>query len=267
VYSAVSCDICDIEALRLCLEKAGVDFTAPTLLVAECVLTYIKATSVNALLAWCAISFSNAIFCTYEQIHPQDTFGRVMKRHFENIRSPLKNVDVYPTEESQRKRYLSAGWDFCKSCDMNTFFSWLPEKEKQRIRGLEQFDEYEEWHLKCSHYMILCAFKGRVNVLKDHILPNSFVGDDSLRPVYKSVKLTVESIYYSSSCLKRYGHGSCVLSDGSIVIIGGYGESSFGGITPHSRLNDVLKLQLDTEGWKLCSLDNVHGSGPGLTKS
>ena len=65
----------------------------------------------------------------------------------------------------------------------------------------------------------------------------------------------------------RYGHGSCVLSDGSIVIIGGYGESSFGGITPHSRLNDVLKLQLDTEGWKLCSLDNVHGSGPGLTKS
>ncbi|CAI8010527.1 tRNA wybutosine-synthesizing protein 4 [Geodia barretti] len=62
----------------------------------------------------------------------------------------------------------------------------------------------------------------------------------------------------------RYGHGSCVLSDGSIVIIGGYGESSFGGITPHSRLNDVLKLQLDTEGWKLCSLDNVHGSGPGV---
>jgi tRNA wybutosine-synthesizing protein 4 len=83
---------------------------------------------------------------------------------------------------------------------MNTFFSWLPENEKQRIRGLEQFDEYEEWHLKCSHYMILCAFKGQVNVLKDQILPNSFVGDDSLRPVYKSVKLTVD---YSSSCLKR----------------------------------------------------------------
>ena len=43
-YSAISCDICDLHILRVQLERAGVDFTAPTLLMSECVLTYINAT-------------------------------------------------------------------------------------------------------------------------------------------------------------------------------------------------------------------------------
>ena len=41
VYSAIACDICDLEALRTNFEKAGVDFTAHTLFISECVLTYI----------------------------------------------------------------------------------------------------------------------------------------------------------------------------------------------------------------------------------
>ena len=87
---------------------------------------------------------------------------------------------------------------------MNTFFSWLPGDEKQRIKHLELFDEYEEWHLKCAHYMILCAFKGQFNILKDQIIPNCHVGDGSLHPIQKSLKLAVESSNYS---LKRWECG------------------------------------------------------------
>ena len=43
---------------------------------------------------------------------------------------------------------------------MNAFFNNLPNEEQQRIKYLEPFDEYEEWHLKCSHYIILCALQG-----------------------------------------------------------------------------------------------------------
>lgn len=40
-YSAISCDVTDLAAFHCKLEEAGVDFNAPTLLVSECVLTYI----------------------------------------------------------------------------------------------------------------------------------------------------------------------------------------------------------------------------------
>lgn len=71
------------------------------------------------------------------------------------------------------------------------------------MNGLELFDEYEEWHLKCSHYMILCAFKGQLSSLKDFILPRCSVDDGSLHPVYKQLKFCKESISCSSSYLKR----------------------------------------------------------------
>jgi O-methyltransferase involved in polyketide biosynthesis len=63
VYSAISCDICDMESLRLCLEKAGVDFTAPTLLIAECVLTYIKATRYALVCFSCMCLYISLVAC------------------------------------------------------------------------------------------------------------------------------------------------------------------------------------------------------------
>ena len=45
--------------------------------------------------------------------------------------------------------------------DLNQFYtSVLPAQELARIERLEPFDEYEELHLKCSHYFILAAANG-----------------------------------------------------------------------------------------------------------
>ena len=41
-YCAICCDINNLSALHRILEKAGVDFNAPTLFLSECVLTYIN---------------------------------------------------------------------------------------------------------------------------------------------------------------------------------------------------------------------------------
>ena len=43
---------------------------------------------------------------------------------------------------------------------MNQLLFSLPEEECQRLLSLEMFDEYEELHLKCGHYMLLCALRG-----------------------------------------------------------------------------------------------------------
>lgn len=40
---------------------------------------------------------------------------------------------------------------------MRDFYSSLPECERQRISRLENFDEYEEYHLKCDHYVLVLA--------------------------------------------------------------------------------------------------------------
>ena len=84
---------------------------------------------------------------------------------------------------------------------MNTFFNSLPAEEKWRIDNLELFDEYEEWHLKCSHYIILCAFNGLCESLADQILPCSTKTGLSVQRVYGDCTLDDIS---RSSCLKRF---------------------------------------------------------------
>lgn len=41
--------------------------------------------------------------------------------------------------------------------------------ERSRVENLELFDEFEEWHLKCNHYIILCATTGRSSSFIDYL--------------------------------------------------------------------------------------------------
>lgn len=56
---------------------------------------------------------------------------------------------------------LIQGWSSCEVYDINEFVQKLiPSDELGRIKQLETFDEYEGFHEKCSHYIILTATKG-----------------------------------------------------------------------------------------------------------
>lgn len=49
-----------------------------------------------------------------------------------------------------------------------SYFRVVSPEERSLVEHIEPFDEYEEWYLKCSHYMVLCANKGSCqNVLAD----------------------------------------------------------------------------------------------------
>ena len=53
----------------------------------------------------------------------------------------------------------------------------LSPAERLRVESLELFDEFEEWHLKCSHYAIVCATTG--------LLSSSFIDCLPFRPSSK----------------------------------------------------------------------------------
>ena len=57
--------------------------------------------------------------------------------------------------------------------DMNDFYNnMLDSTERDRVEKLEMFDEYEEWHLKCAHYMVLLGYHGNCNQLLSAMIPS-----------------------------------------------------------------------------------------------
>ena len=86
---------------------------------------------------------------------------------------------------------------------MNTIFSSLSAQERQRVSMLELFDEYEEWHLMCSHYTILCASNGRCRMLENQLLPSRADSVIPLHPCYGSCKVDTLNKTHDSAILKR----------------------------------------------------------------
>ncbi|XP_068122548.1 tRNA wybutosine-synthesizing protein 4 isoform X4 [Hyperolius riggenbachi] len=160
-YKLLGVDLSDISALDSALDDAGLTWLCPTLVLAEVVLCYMEPERSTEVIGWAGRRLHNARFVLYEQFSPCDPFGQVMMNHFVSLNSALRSVVKYPQLEEQVKRFLQKGWEKCRMLDMNEFFSTcVPDSEKLRIESLEQFDEFEELHLKCSHYFILAASRG-----------------------------------------------------------------------------------------------------------
>ncbi|XP_006883272.1 PREDICTED: leucine carboxyl methyltransferase 2 [Elephantulus edwardii] len=247
-YRILGLDLRQLQRLDEALATAGLDAAAPTLLLAEAVLTYLEPKSAADLIAWAAQRFSNALFVIYEQMKPHDAFGQFMQQHFRQLNSPLHGLDSFPNVEAQRRRFLQAGWTACSAMDMNEFYRrFVPAEERRRIENLEPFDEFEEWHLKCAHYFILAASKGdtfsqMLVFPATEVFP--WVDPDSPAGVFPVSVVTSDS---QGSNLKRYGHASTLLSPGVILSAGGFGEQE----GQHCRVSKfhLLLRHCDSE-WK-----------------
>ncbi|XP_058915351.1 tRNA wybutosine-synthesizing protein 4 [Kogia breviceps] len=224
-YCILGLDLRQLQRLDHVLGTARLDAAAPTLLLAEVVLTYLEPDDAAALIAWAAQRFSNALFVVYEQMRPRDAFGEFMQQHFRQLNSPLHGLDRFPDAEAQQQRFLQAGWTACRAMDMNEFYhSFLPAEERRRVENLETFDEFEEWHLKCAHYFILAASRGDA-LSQTLVFPPSetFPRIDPASPsgAFPASVVTGDS---QGPDLKRYGHASVLLSPGLILSAGGFGE-------------------------------------------
>ncbi|CAB1421107.1 unnamed protein product [Pleuronectes platessa] len=243
-YRLLGLDVREESRVKEALEAAGLDWAAPTLILSEVVLTYMETQWSDVVISWAAKLLPQSLFVMYEQIRPHDPFGSIMQDHFHKLNSRLHALRQYPDAAAQRRRFLDKGWDQCVCLDMNDFYLGLvPEDERRRVEVLEPFDEYEEWHQKCSHYFILTASRGSgmTQALLTHppVSPVSSV-NPSLSPVALSVKP-------DPACVEGLGMASTSVSPGRLLLTGG---SSRGGRGAVSRV-----LLRGPEGWRSVTVE------------
>ncbi|XP_026544170.1 tRNA wybutosine-synthesizing protein 4 isoform X2 [Notechis scutatus] len=246
-YQLLGVDLSDLALLEGALRGAGLDPTTPTLILAEVVLPYMEVERSDALIQWAAGHFLRACFILYEQIHPSDPFGRIMQSHFSRLQSPLRSLISYPDCKAQQMRFLQRGWTECHIVDMNEFYrSFVPGEEQNRIQALEPFDEFEEWHLKCSHYFILAASKGEASFAPP-VFSRMEASPAHCAPCFAGTVATSFCVAGGAVAgLKRYGHSSVLLTPDIILTTGGFGDH--GG--RHCRLTELHILVKHQGGWR-----------------
>ncbi|CAE7437769.1 Lcmt2 [Symbiodinium sp. CCMP2456] len=230
-------DLRDLADVESSLKAAGTDFEVPTLIIAEVVLAYMEPGEGDALAAWAAGRFSNCLFGMYEQIGPYDPFGRFMRRHFLQRQCPLRSLLARPDIEAQRARFCS--FPRVDAADMTSILSATPSEELARISGLEPFDEYEEFHLKCTHYFCLAAMSGRCCNAKT-IWPNA--GKSPSRP---ALEVPVHKLHELG--ISRFGLTASYAA-GHLVVCGGHGTYDSSVSQTHGRQTSVLCRKLDPTG-------------------
>ncbi|KAI8816993.1 S-adenosyl-L-methionine-dependent methyltransferase [Fimicolochytrium jonesii] len=143
------------------LQSLGLDTTLPTLFLCECVLIYLppalSRSILNATSSLVRSGGGGGMFVVYEQIHPDDAFGRVMAQNLRGRGIELRGWREWPDLKAQKRRFGECGWEEAGAVDMNMFWEGLGVEERGRISKLEIFDEVEEWQLLSDHYCVSWA--------------------------------------------------------------------------------------------------------------
>ncbi|XP_063225579.1 leucine carboxyl methyltransferase 1 isoform X2 [Bacillus rossius redtenbacheri] len=158
-YHLLGVDLQSVDRLLEKLDQCGVQDGLPTLLLAECVLVYMRGEEVHRLLSCLARRFRAALFVSYEQVNMNDRFGDMMLTNLRARSCHLPSVAACRDLDSQRQRFLQAGWDGAKAWDMVEVYHSLTSSERRRIERLEFLDEQELLMQLLQHYCIAVAWK------------------------------------------------------------------------------------------------------------
>ncbi|GFS32152.1 hypothetical protein NPIL_396311 [Nephila pilipes] len=217
-YVMLGVDMQNCKELENCFHDLEIDFNVPTLFLSECALTYINLKSSNSLIHWVQAHFPNCAIVLYEQVHDDDGFTLIMKNHFKSLGCPLKSL-THRLKEHAHSRFIQMGWSSCSSISMLYFYMNFSKEEKQRIQNLELFDEYEMWHEKCRHYVLIWASQGIISI------PEAFENkEDSVTFNYTQLGSLSFSCRPAHELLQRFGHQVALLSSRFLIVSGGFGQ-------------------------------------------
>ncbi|XP_014330448.1 leucine carboxyl methyltransferase 1 isoform X1 [Xiphophorus maculatus] len=163
-FCIIGADLRDVPGLDEKLRRFQLDPELPTLLLSECVLVYMTPSQSSSLVHWAAQTFHTAMFINYEQVNMSDRFGQVMIENLQRRRCALAGVELCQSLDSQKERFLRAGWDQANALDMMAVYSVLPQDDVARIERLEFLDEKELLQQLLQHYCICWATKDRLNL-------------------------------------------------------------------------------------------------------
>eukprot|EP00891_Asterochloris_glomerata_P002981 jgi/Astpho2/2981/fgenesh1_pm.00051_%23_4_t len=167
-YSLLPADLRKGDNVCGALQKAGINPALPTFVLAECVLVYMEPAESAALVRCLGGLLSTAVFVLYEQIRPDDAFGRQMLMNLESRGCPLRGIRGTKDLAAQKQRFLDNGWQRAEALDMHTVYGrHVDPLQRRRIERLELFDEFEEWNMLQSHYCIAIGYNDTHDCLKD----------------------------------------------------------------------------------------------------
>lgn len=149
----------ELERKLMHLDHCGLSAEAPTLFIAECVFVYMAHEHSHALLSWLARTFTTAAIVSYEQTNMSDKFGAIMLENMEARACKLLGVDACASLDSQRARFVTAG--FAGPCHCISMTQYYREKidppERARIEAIEFLDETELLFQLMDHYCVCVA--------------------------------------------------------------------------------------------------------------
>ncbi|KAI8318904.1 leucine carboxyl methyltransferase [Martensiomyces pterosporus] len=159
-YSLISGDLREFETQVVPkLMTHGFDAEEPTLFLSECVLIYLDPKYSDKILDWITNAVPNAGILTYEQILPDDRFGRMMIENLRGRGLELKGLHAHPTLKSTAQRFVSRGWHSAAAVDLADYHDKCVEKQEiARLAKIEFLDEWEEFRLLAQHYAFTLAF-------------------------------------------------------------------------------------------------------------
>jgi hypothetical protein len=156
-YSLVECDMGQPNLLETVLKTNGFSPDLPTVFLDECTLIYVEPSSVDLIIKFAA-SLKSSGFISYAMVKPDDPFGQLMVENFNNFGAPLKGIAPYPTVESNRERFVKAGYQKVKAVDMDVAMDQLlTQEEYVRVHRLEIHDDPDELSFMLSHYVLTIA--------------------------------------------------------------------------------------------------------------
>ena len=127
------------------------------------------------------------------------------------------------------------------------FKKHITSEEKIRVDQIELFDEYEQWHLKCSHYTLVLAANGIVLELMNKLIDPSANYDFNYEPKSNLVGVSEFPLKFGV----RFGHSMCFNEAKNILyVIGGFGES-INEVGRHKRLNTIEVIDLNAMSLKI----------------
>ncbi|XP_068626382.1 leucine carboxyl methyltransferase 1 [Battus philenor] len=159
-YHLLGCDLRCLNEVRRKLEAGGATREAPALLLAECVLVYLRPDAARALLEHLAQAFPRCVLLLYEQCNLADKFGEVMLRNLSARGCELAGERHCRSPAAQEQRLREAGFDNVRSWDMDTVWRALPDEDRARVEALEMLDERELLYQLNSHYALTVATRG-----------------------------------------------------------------------------------------------------------
>ena len=149
-----------MSALEAALADAGWRPAEPTLVLAECVLVYLPPEAAAAVVALFGGAPGGGALAVYEQIGPDDPFGRTMVDNLRRRNCALLGLAACPSCAAQEARARAAGYSRAEAVPVLEYYeAAVSADERRRVERLELLDELEEWRLLLSHYAVALAVR------------------------------------------------------------------------------------------------------------